>query len=213
LEGDFKKTKLKLTWLAHLPDTPAATLARTPFTPPHVTLIFAQKLFSRAPLRPLPRRRQVPLTLREFDHLITKRKVEDDDKIADLFNDKSAWARPAWGDCNMGTLAKGDVIQLERKGYWIVDVPAGGAGPGSPAVLLSIPDGREAKPAADEKAAKAAAAAAAAPKEPKLDKAAKEALKAAEKAAKKAAKAAAEAAAAAAGGAEGATEAMAALKA
>jgi hypothetical protein len=27
----------------------------------------------------------------------------------------------AYGDLNMRALAKGDVIQLERKGYWIVD--------------------------------------------------------------------------------------------
>jgi tRNA synthetases class I (E and Q), anti-codon binding domain len=27
----------------------------------------------------------------------------------------------AYGDLNMRSLAKGDVIQLERKGYWIVD--------------------------------------------------------------------------------------------
>jgi tRNA synthetases class I (E and Q), anti-codon binding domain len=30
----------------------------------------------------------------------------------------------AYGDLNMRSLAKGDVIQLERKGYWIVDQAA-----------------------------------------------------------------------------------------
>jgi glutamyl-tRNA synthetase len=149
LEGDFKKTKLKLTWLAHLPDVPSAQL--------------------------------VPLTLREFDHLITKRKVEDEDNIADLFNTKSAWSRAAFGDCNMGTLRKGDVIQLERKGYWICDA-APDVAAGTPAVLLSIPDGRESKPAASSNGA-----ADGAPAKPVKD--AKQALADA-KAAKAAAKAA-----------------------
>ncbi len=40
----------------------------------------------------------------------------------------------------MRTLQKGDVLQLERKGYYIVDVPA--AKPGQPVVLFNIPDGR-----------------------------------------------------------------------
>jgi hypothetical protein len=45
----------------------------------------------------------------------------------------------ATGDLNMRQLAAGDVLQLERKGYYIVDKPAAG---GQPAVLFSIPDGR-----------------------------------------------------------------------
>ncbi len=52
----------------------------------------------------------------------------------------------AWGDANMEDLRKSDVLQLERKGYYIVDVPAGPAG--QPAVLFSIPDGHQKKPAA-----------------------------------------------------------------
>lgn len=63
----------------------------------------------------------------------------------------------AYGDLNMRSLAKGDVIQLERKGYWIVDVAPDAKDPQQPAVLLDIPDGRVAKspaaaaPAADSK--------------------------------------------------------------
>lgn len=41
----------------------------------------------------------------------------------------------------MATLKKEDIIQLERKGYFIVDQPYGGAAD-KPAVLFSIPDGR-----------------------------------------------------------------------
>ena len=44
------------------------------------------------------------------------------------------------GDANMRTLQKGDVLQLERKGYFIVDEPL--ARLGRPAVLFAIPDGK-----------------------------------------------------------------------
>lgn len=40
----------------------------------------------------------------------------------------------------MRTLQKGDIIQLERKGYFIVDEPL--SRPGKPLVLFAIPDGR-----------------------------------------------------------------------
>ncbi len=43
----------------------------------------------------------------------------------------------------MRTLQKGDVIQLERKGYYIVDEPL--TKPGKPIVLFLIPDGRDRK--------------------------------------------------------------------
>lgn len=54
----------------------------------------------------------------------------------------------AWGDANMRELRKGHVLQLERKGYYIVDVPAAPAQPGQPgqpAVLFTIPDGHQKK--------------------------------------------------------------------
>ena len=46
----------------------------------------------------------------------------------------------AVGDGNMRSLVKGDILQLERKGYYIVDKPLGNGG--LPMVLFSIPDGR-----------------------------------------------------------------------
>lgn len=54
---------------------------------------------------------------------------------------------PALGDANMKGLAKGEILQLERKGYYIVDVPYDPQQPGKPIVLFNIPDGRS-KPAA-----------------------------------------------------------------
>ncbi|GAX82872.1 hypothetical protein CEUSTIGMA_g10298.t1 [Chlamydomonas eustigma] len=106
LEGDFKKTKWKLTWLAQVDEL-------------------------------------VELQLSDFDYLVTKRKLEDDDLFEDHVNNHTRHDRTAWGDSNMRTLQKGDIIQLERKGYFIVDEPL--TKPGKPVVLFSIPDGRERK--------------------------------------------------------------------
>ena len=50
------------------------------------------------------------------------------------------WETLAWGDANMRTLQKGTVIQLERRGYFMVDAPLYKAG--KPLVLFAIPDGR-----------------------------------------------------------------------
>jgi hypothetical protein len=61
----------------------------------------------------------------------------------------------------MRTLQKGDVIQLERKGYHIVDVPLIRAS--QPLVLFAIPDGHQKKPAVQLPAAAHTAASAAAP--------------------------------------------------
>ena len=51
------------------------------------------------------------------------------------------WETEALGDSNMRSLQKGDVIQLERKGYYIVDRPY--LRPGKSMLLLNIPDGRQ----------------------------------------------------------------------
>ena len=50
------------------------------------------------------------------------------------------WEVKAWGDANMRKLQKGEVIQLERKGYFIIDQPFL---KGKPMVLFAIPDGRQ----------------------------------------------------------------------
>eukprot|EP00798_Chlamydomonas_sp_ICE-L_P023367 gene23367-30628_t len=86
----------------------------------------------------------VALTLSDFDYLINKKKVEEDDDFMTLVNDQTRFDKAALGDPNMRSLQKGDIIQLERKGYYIVDEPQ--LKPGKPIVLLSIPDGKEKKP-------------------------------------------------------------------
>ncbi|EER19379.1 glutamate--tRNA ligase, putative [Perkinsus marinus ATCC 50983] len=82
------------------------------------------------------------LKLRELDYLITKRKVEDDDNVEDLVNPNSEVDVMALGDPLIAaTLKKGDRIQLERKGYFIVDkipMPSNG----NVMTLINIPDGK-----------------------------------------------------------------------
>lgn len=67
--------------------------------------------------------------------------VEEDDDFQQLVNENSKFETAAVGDINMASLKKGDIVQLERKGYYIVDVQYGGSAD-KPAVLLNIPDGR-----------------------------------------------------------------------
>ncbi|KIY97066.1 glutamyl-tRNA synthetase [Monoraphidium neglectum] len=80
-----------------------------------------------------------PLQLLDFDYLISKKKVEEDDDFEALVNQITKYETGAIGDLNMRALKKGDVLQLERRGYYIVDRPWA---EGAPAVLLLIPDGR-----------------------------------------------------------------------
>lgn len=82
----------------------------------------------------------VSLDLVFYDHIITKKKIEEGDNIADLVNADSMKEEAALGDANMRSLNKGEVLQLERKGYFIVDEPYISAK--KPMTLLYIPDGR-----------------------------------------------------------------------
>lgn len=82
-----------------------------------------------------------PVILREFDHLMTKPKMEEGDDMKDLVNPCSVVDTLAIGDPMLKTLQKGDKMQLERRGYFIVDVPA--FPPGRDMVLIKIPDGKK----------------------------------------------------------------------
>ncbi|EPS64826.1 hypothetical protein M569_09949, partial [Genlisea aurea] len=103
LEGNVKKTKLKLTWLA---DT----------------------------------KELVPLSLIHFDYLITKKKLEEDEDFIDVVNPCTKTEAQALGESDMRNLKQGDILQLERKGYYRCDVPF--VRPSKPIVLFAIPDGK-----------------------------------------------------------------------
>ncbi|CAD6232006.1 unnamed protein product [Miscanthus lutarioriparius] len=58
----------------------------------------------------------------------------------DFVNHLNPCTTSALGDPDMRNLKKGEIIQLERKGYYRCDVPF--TGPSKPIVLFAIPDGR-----------------------------------------------------------------------
>lgn len=105
LEGDFKKTKKKLTWLCRGKSD-----------------------------------NLVPLHLLDYDYLITKKKLEEDDTFENCVNKATEFKVEAIGDSNLRSIKKGEIIQLERKGFYICDKEYSAS---SPAVhLILIPDGK-----------------------------------------------------------------------
>lgn len=101
--GDFKKTKLKVTWLADVPDL-------------------------------------VPITLVEFDHLMNKPKLEEGDNFQDHLTPVTRAEMVAVGDHELRNAKRGEIVQLERRGYFRVDQPYLSAE--KPLVLFMVPDGK-----------------------------------------------------------------------
>lgn len=106
LEGDFKKTEKKITWLS----------------------TEGQEL--------------IPVELVDFDYLLNKDSLQEDDKLEDVLNKKTEFRDTAVADCNVVELKAGDIIQFERKGFFRVDQPYAD---GKPAVLFNIPTGKTGK--------------------------------------------------------------------
>lgn len=104
----------------------------------------------------------VPVTLIDYDYLITKKRIEDTDDWTDYINKKTEYRTEALADSNVASLKQGDIIQFERKGFFIVDRALNGDGKAG-MDFVAIPDGRAAsvalkapsgdKPAASKKAA------------------------------------------------------------
>lgn len=90
----------------------------------------------------------VPAELWEFDYLITKDKLEDDDNVEDFLNPNTASMEDALCDAGVGLLKKDDIIQLERRGFFRVDKGLGDWAPGEAGlkgkrvVLFAIPTGK-----------------------------------------------------------------------
>lgn len=105
LEGDFRKTKKKITWLAKPTET-----------------------------HPL-----IPVTLLDYDYLITKKKLEETDDVADYVTPVTEFKEEALADANVTDLKKGDIMQFERKGYFVFDGEVEGV-----RQFIRIPDGKAA---------------------------------------------------------------------
>ena len=80
------------------------------------------------------------VVLTEFDHLVTKEKLEEDDKFEDFVNPNTMATTKVIGDAGLKTLKEHEIIQLERRGYYRVDRPY--VNDEKPLVLFMIPDGK-----------------------------------------------------------------------
>lgn len=85
LEGDFKKTSKKVTWLSAPTDANGL----------------------------------IPVTLIEYDYLITKKKLEEGDELDEVINPQTEYRVKALASKEVEGLKKWDIIQFERKGFYI----------------------------------------------------------------------------------------------
>ncbi|KAI9892205.1 MAG: hypothetical protein M1814_001664 [Vezdaea aestivalis] len=81
----------------------------------------------------------IPVTLVDFDYLLTKDKLEDDDEMENFLNPHTEFRTAALADENVKDLKKDDVIQFERKGYYRVDQVTG---PSGRMMLFAVPTGK-----------------------------------------------------------------------
>lgn len=65
----------------------------------------------------------VPVTLYDFDFIITKDKLGEEDQLEDVLTPVTEFKTEALGDCNVAELKKGDIVQFDRKGYFRIDQP------------------------------------------------------------------------------------------
>ena len=83
----------------------------------------------------------VPVTLYDFDFLITKDKLDPEDELEDVLNDKTEFKTESLGDCNVAGLKEGDIVQFDRKGFFRIDRPFQH---GKSVMAFQIPTGRKA---------------------------------------------------------------------
>ncbi|CAP38175.1 Protein CBR-EARS-1 [Caenorhabditis briggsae] len=102
----------------------------------------------------------IPVVTAEYDHIISKAIIGKDEDWKQFINFNSVHYKKMIGEPAIKNVKKGDIIQLQRKGFYIVDQPYSQkselSGVETPLLLISIPDGHTGKEA--EKVPKAAAA-------------------------------------------------------
>ncbi|KAH3731476.1 glutamine--tRNA ligase [Pelomyxa schiedti] len=84
------------------------------------------------------------VTLTEYDHLITVKKLEEGQDFTQFINPVSVQRTVAVGDSNLRLVPRGTQMQLERRGYYVCDqpcIPKGAQGTETPAVLVMTPEG------------------------------------------------------------------------
>uniref|UniRef100_A0A674BUR4 Bifunctional glutamate/proline--tRNA ligase n=1 Tax=Salmo trutta TaxID=8032 RepID=A0A674BUR4_SALTR len=87
----------------------------------------------------------LPTVCVNYQHLITKPVMGKEDDFKEYINKQSKLEEKMLGDPCLKDLKKGDIIQLQRRGFYICDQPYEPISPysckESPCVLLYIPDG------------------------------------------------------------------------
>lgn len=84
----------------------------------------------------------VKAELWEFDYLLTKDKLEEEDELEKFLNPTTAVMEEAWCDEGVKELKKDDIIQLERRGYYRVDAGVNEGDKKGTIVLFAIPTGK-----------------------------------------------------------------------
>lgn len=95
-----------------------------------------------------------PLVLLDYDYLITKKKMMEEDTIEECLTPVTQFETLATADYNLRSLKKGETLQFEKKGYYIVDKAYGtpstsleGTKGEERVELILIPDGKAASTA------------------------------------------------------------------
>lgn len=84
----------------------------------------------------------VPVKLYDFDYLLTKDKLEEDDDFEKFLNPNTETVTECLADCNIANLEEDDIMQFDRKGFFRVDKAFKN---GEPAVFFQIPTGKQTK--------------------------------------------------------------------
>lgn len=82
----------------------------------------------------------VEVTLVEYDHIISKKKVEDTDDVKDIVNHNSRIEYTAIAEGSLRSIQRGAILQLERRGFFFVDQAA--FGEAKKIRLNFVPDGK-----------------------------------------------------------------------
>eukprot|EP00672_Neobodo_designis_P012870 CAMPEP_0174856322 /NCGR_PEP_ID=MMETSP1114-20130205/35658_1 /TAXON_ID=312471 /ORGANISM="Neobodo designis, Strain CCAP 1951/1" /LENGTH=612 /DNA_ID=CAMNT_0016091117 /DNA_START=163 /DNA_END=2001 /DNA_ORIENTATION=- len=80
--------------------------------------------------------KNVAFEMREFDHILTKKKPEEGDDLDAIVAKVTKYTMRGTGEEAMAELQPGQTIQLERRGFYRVDSVG-------PLILHAIPDGRD----------------------------------------------------------------------
>ena len=93
--------------------------------------------------KPTPEYPLVQTTLLDYDYLVQKRKLEKEDTVESVKTPQTEFVVSAHADLNVLELKQRDIIQFERKGYFILDAIEGTEGQ-KHLKFIRIPDGRAA---------------------------------------------------------------------